>query len=194
VARLQEYKGFTVRGVAPAAPPDRWGRIVARAQVEASSGRVDLAQELIEEGLALADPEAGGASARADLLGPEARARARALGLWSDDRYKAISVRQTERLRDRIGHFVVVEGRVRSVGEREQRTYLNFGADWASDFTIVIAKRTWAAFLKRGTDAASLKGRIIRARGVLDDWQGPALAVSRPDAIEVLDDERERRP
>jgi hypothetical protein len=84
-----------------------------------------------------------------------------------------------------------VEGRIRNVGERRQRTYLNFGADWASDFTIVIPKRVFAALLlRRGLTAAALAGRAIRARGILEDWQGPALTVTLPEAIEFLDAHR----
>ena len=120
-------------------------------------------------------------------------ARERSLGVWADPRYKAVSVGQASRLRERIGRFTVVEGRVRSVGERPQRTYLNFGTDWASDFTIIIPKQAWTALLKRGWSAAALTGRAIRARGIVEDWQGPALTVTLPETIEVLDNRHKQR-
>jgi hypothetical protein len=80
-----------------------------------------------------------------------------------------------------------VEGRIRTVGERRQQTYLNFGSDWASDFTIIVPKRVWSLVQERGLSAAGLRGRRIRARGVLEDRQGPSMTVTAIDAIEVLE-------
>jgi hypothetical protein len=80
-------------------------------------------------------------------------------------------VNQSERLRERIGSFVLVEGRIRSIGERKQRTYLNFGGLWAEDFTIIISKTTWKQMSDRGMGAEALNGRRIRARGILQPWQ-----------------------
>jgi hypothetical protein len=88
---------------------------------------------------------------------------------------------------------VLVEGRIQSVGERQTRTYLNFGRDWASDFTIIIPKRTWGLMAAQGMTAAALKGRSVRARGVIEEWQGPALTVTAPAMIEILDHERGQR-
>jgi hypothetical protein len=64
---------------------------------------------------------------------------------------------------------------------------LNFGSDWASDFTIIIPKRVWSLVRERGLGAAALKGRRIRARGVLEDRRGPSMMVTAMDAIEVLE-------
>ena len=75
---------------------------------------------------------------------------------------------------------------MRSVGERRERTYLNFGSDWKQDLTITIRKRTWAIMRERGLSAASLKGRRVRARGVLEEWQGVAVEITAADMLEVL--------
>lgn len=172
---------------------DRWGRRPARLVLADGSGRLDLAQGLVEAGLALVDPGAADTFCGQDLLALEETARERGLGLWGSDRYKAVSVRQAEDLRGRIGQFVLVEGRVRSVGEREHRTYLNFGTDWASDFTIIIPKRSWGLMVGRGLTAKTLTGRLIRARGTLEDQGGPALMVTLPEMIETLHGEHGRQ-
>jgi hypothetical protein len=70
---------------------------------------------------------------------------------------------------------------------------LNFGSDWTSDFTIIIPKRAWTDMAARGIDAATLKGRRVRARGILEGWQGAALRIAVPEMIEVLDEKRQRR-
>jgi hypothetical protein len=43
---------------------------------------------------------------------------------------------------------------------------------------------------ERGLTAARLTGRLVRIRGVLEDRQGPALTLTEPDEIEILDEGR----
>ena len=136
---------------------DRWDRRSVRLRLSADSR--DLAQGLVEAGLALADPGTADAACPEDFLASEALARQRSLGLWADAGYKPIGTNQADRLKDRTGTFVIVEGRVRSVGERAQRTYLNFGGQWADDFTVIIPKKTWKRMMDRGIDAAAFRGR-----------------------------------
>lgn len=170
---------------------DRWNRVLAVLLVGEGGTCAPLASDLVRSGLAVWDPGPHGI-VLPGLRGHEEAARKRSLGLWAEDRYKAIPVRQVDRLRERVGRFVLVEGRVLSVGERRLRTYLNFGSDWTRDFTLIVPSRVWREMTARGVTAAALKGRRIRARGVLEEWQGPALAVTVPEAIEVLGNERQR--
>jgi hypothetical protein len=167
--------------------PDRWNRSPVRIRSPDTVPPLDWGHGLIEAGLAITDAGLDGAFCQPELLALEATARERRLGLWADDRYKPIDVNQPERLRDRIGNFVLVEGRVRSIGEREQRTYLNFGGHWAEDFTIIIPRKTWKQMSDRGMGAEALKGQQIRARGILQPWQGTAFSIVIPDMIERLE-------
>jgi hypothetical protein len=173
--------------------PDRWGRVPGRLLVATGRSRLDLAEGLVEEGLALVDPGEADRLCHPVLLALKAAARERGLGLWSGDRYKPVEAGNVERLLALEGRFALVEGRVRSVGERRHRTYLNFGADWERDLTITIPKRTWATMRDGGLTTESFKGRRIRARGVVEDRQGPALEITAPDLIEILDGGRARR-
>jgi hypothetical protein len=106
---------------------DRWDRLSVRIGSQGSGSALDWAHGLVEAGLAMVDAGPGGPFCQPELLAFEATARERRLGLWAEDRYKPLDVNQSEHLRDRIGTFVLVEGRVRSIGERKQRVYLNFG-------------------------------------------------------------------
>jgi hypothetical protein len=106
--------------------------------------------------------------------------------MWASERHLAIAAHDLTRLKTLIGRFAIVEGVVRSVGERRDRTYLNFGRDWKEDLTITIPKRTWATLGERGLSAAALKGKRIRARGVLEEWQGVAMEITAADMLEVL--------
>ena len=38
---------------------------------------------------------------------------------------------------------------------------------------------------ERGLSAAGLKGKRIRARGVLEEWQGVAMEITAADMLEV---------
>ena len=150
----------------------------------------DLSHILVEAGLAIVDPGPERVFCQPELLAFEETAREQRLGVWADARYNPIPAEQNELLRERVGSFVIVEGRVRSVGERKQTTYLNFGGHWAEDFTIVIPRKVWTLMAERGLDAASLKGRRIRARGILQTWQGTALTIEMPEMIERLEGNR----
>ena len=96
--------------------------------------------------------------AREDFLAIEAAARQRSLGVWADAGYKPIGTEQADRLKHRTGTFAIVEGRVRSVGERAQWTYLNFGGRWAEDFTVMIPKKTWKRLTQRGSGRCGVQG------------------------------------
>ncbi len=165
---------------------DRWNRRLLRARLVHAQG-LDLGHGLLEAGLAVVDPGTDHIFCQPELLALEETARERRLGLWADGRYNPILVDQTERLKERVGSFAIVEGRVRSVGERKQRTFLNFGGHWAEDFTIIIPRKTWMQMAERGISADSLKGRTLRARGILQSWQGIALTIELPEMIERLE-------
>ncbi|MBM1173147.1 thermonuclease family protein [Microvirga arabica] len=169
---------------------DRWNRVSVRIRSAGEAPALDWAHGLVEAGLALVDAGLDGVFCQPEFLALEATARERRLGVWADERYKPLDANQSERLRERIGSFVLVEGRVRSIGERKQRTYLNFGGLWAEDFTIIVPRTTWKQMLDRGVGAEALKGRQIRARGILQPWQGTAFSIVIPDMIERLEGDR----
>ena len=158
------------------------------------AGPVDLNRALVAVGLALVDAGEADRLCQGGLLAAEGRARDWGLGLWRLERYKPVAADDLERLKGLVGQFALIEGRVRSVGERQQRTYLNFGADWNTDLTITIPKRTWQTMRDRGVTAAYLRGRRVRARGMVEEWRGPAITIMAPEMLEIVDGESPRRP
>ena len=171
--------------------PDRWDRVAADVAL-AGQGGLDLAELLVGEGFAFVDPGSRDALCRNDLLAVEAGARRRRVGLWSDATWP-VAADDAERLGRAAGQFVIVEGRILSVGERRDRTYLDFGRDWSRDFTVVVPRRSWSAFAARGLSGAELRGRRVRVRGVLEVRRGPTMEITSPDVVEVLDGETRRR-
>jgi endonuclease YncB( thermonuclease family) len=188
-AVLASFEGRRVT-VAAIGEADRWGRLSAELALVGDAAPIDLAELLVGEGFALVDAGERDALCRPELLAVEERARQRRLGLWAGERYRPAQAGDGERLKSLVGRFGLVEGRVRSVGERRERTYLNFGPDWQTDLTVVIPKRTWAVLQSRGLSAAALRGRRVRVRGIVEEWQGVAVEIAAADMLELLGQER----
>ena len=172
-------------GVREVSPPDRWGRAAAHLDL-AGPTPIDLGELLVSEGLAIVDPGQRDLLCRPELLAAEARARQSRIGIWREARWpiRASAIDDLERA---VGTFAIVEGRVVSVGERRERTYLNFGRDWARDLNVMIPRRSWDALKVRGITAASLTGRVVRVRGLIEKRRTPTLDLTVPDMLEIVD-------
>lgn len=168
--------------------PDRWGRIRIDAALDGEA--TDLAGGLIAAGLAATDAGEGDALCRPALLALEQAARDEGRGIW---RAKAPDVRDGAALRVAVGRFVVAQGRLVGVGERPGRTYLDFVGRGQDGLTVTVSKRTWRQLRERGLSAATLKGRLVRVRGIVEVRQGPFLDIASADMIELLDEERAPR-
>ena len=181
--------------------PDRWGRLPARLYIpanEASAVPRELAPVLLSEGAAVALPEArpascgGGArTARSrtqavkapTLAGPAAVAPARAIA----GSETAIDGHDIAALKAHEGRLVLLEGRIASVGERAQRTYLNFSRRRGEAASIVLSTTLWREMKDAGWTATGLGGKRLRARGVLSGRDGLLLDVTSKLALEVVD-------
>ena len=181
-AWLEARRGARL-ALVPRGQPDRWGRERVDAQVEGED--LDLAGGLIEAGLAYADAGEVDALCRPALLIVEAAARARRRGIWAAP---LPSIGDGAALRALAGRFAVLEGRVRHVGERSARTYLDFAARGEDGLTVTVTKRTWRMMRARGLSADTLEGRRVRVRGILEIWRGPTLEAATAEAVEVLGD------
>ncbi|GJE39973.1 thermonuclease family protein [Methylobacterium persicinum] len=168
--------------VVPRGLPDRWGR--ERVDALTPDG-TDLAGDLVEAGLAAADPGEADALCRPSLRLVEDTARRRRLGLWRDTPPAADDGAALRRL---AGRYAVVEGRIRHVGERNARTYLDFVPRGADGLTVTVTKRTWRRMAARGLSADSLHDRRVRVRGFIEIRRGPVIAAATPEALEVLDE------
>jgi endonuclease YncB( thermonuclease family) len=186
---LRSFHGSPVEVAALAGEPDRWGRLAAILTVPSDAGPIDLNRGLVAAGLAMVDAGEADRLCQPELLGAEARARELRLGLWRSDRYKPVAAADLETLRSRIGQFALVEGRIRSVGERSRRTYLNFGGDWKRRFhdhnsATNLVEHARARPLSRGLarQAGSGAGHDRGVAGPGDDHHG-ARNARNPDEV-----------
>ncbi len=188
---LERLQGLVGAAVTVSAEPvaDRWGR---HASEIARDGR-DVAAGLVDSGLAMIDVGGAAALCRPGLWIREEEARRLRLGLWAAGGERPVWTGDTAALAARRGRFTILEGRVRSVGERRWRTYLNFGSDWSADTTVVVPRRVWDGLVRQGWSAASLRGKRVRARGFVEDRRGPSVEIATVEMIEIWDVDRWRR-
>lgn len=116
-----------------------------------------------------------------NLLKAENDARNAKIGcVWS----KKFTVNKASDIKH-TGEFMIVEGRVLDVYESRENTYLNFGADWKTDFTVRIENKNKAF---GGFDATAYKGKTIRVRGFVSYYNGPSMTLKHPLLLEDIND------
>jgi endonuclease YncB( thermonuclease family) len=166
--------GYADRGT------DRHGDLIAYVFV----GEAWAQAELVNQGLARVATRTDMRRCATALLQREATARKAKRGIWANEFYR---VRKPDELKPDIGTFQLVEGKVISARIGRERTYLNFGADYRTDFTITIAARDKKRLAKEGIDPASWNGKTVRVRGWLTLLNGPEIELTHGEQIEVLD-------
>lgn len=119
----------------------------------------------------------------AEMLRLESEARTAKRGIWALRFYAVRAPAETTRL---IGSFQLVEGRVVKAAKVKGTVYLNFGADWRSDFTAAAGADALRLFRKAGVDPLAFEGRVVRVRGWLKQLNGPLIALSHPEQIEAV--------
>lgn len=140
-----------------------------------------LQEAVLREGLAIVDGAGATRELMPRLLEIEAVARETETGLWKDRRYQ---VRQADAMVDTLYQFAIVEGTIRETRKISSTVYLNFGEDWRTDFTVVLASPVRRLFKKIDTDPLALVGSRVRVRGWIQNMNGPMIELSNPQALE----------
>lgn len=159
---------------------DRHGRLLAQVFVDG----VWVQRAMVAAGAARVRTLPGGRRCAGPLLEEEETARTAKRGLWALPEYR---VRGVADLDADIGTFQIVEGTVVAVAASRGRVFLNFGADYRSDFTITIAPRDRKRLAKDGVVPESWSGKRIRARGWLSRLNGPELELTHPEQIQIVE-------
>ncbi|MGV8998013.1 MAG: thermonuclease family protein [Parvibaculaceae bacterium] len=170
-------------------PNDRYG--VLQGVLARADGSL-VEEELVRQGLARVSPRADMRLCLSDLLHVEAEARANRRGLWAEPANQPLAATDIAALEAREGQFVLVEGVVTDAIIRGGRLYLNFDADWRTDFTVTVAAGDARLFrdqrLKAKTGARpAMKGARVRVRGVLMRYNGPEMILTTPEQLEFLE-------
>jgi endonuclease YncB( thermonuclease family) len=175
-------KGHAVSLRVTAHDHDRNGRLLAHALRDDG---LWIEAELVREGWARVYTFPDNREFAADLLALERDARKAHRGLWNNA-YYAVRSPDPKALLKNLNTYQLVEGKVVNAADVRGRTYLNFGTDIDTDFTVAIAKNALPLFAQARLDPLALKGRTIRVRGFIREYKGPIIDVDEPEQIEVL--------
>src|SRR5262245_14452041 len=169
------------RTVTIAAGPgrDRYGRTVAQVFVEERW----VQALLLQAGEVRAAADLASAACAKALLAAEAKGRESRQGQWRGP----FRVRDPDDLRNRVGSFQIVEGNVVTATVTRGRAFINFGADYRTDFTVTIDPEDMRAFRQAKFDVPALAGKRIRVRGWVEFYNGPEITLTTPEAIEILE-------
>lgn len=163
---------------------DRHGRLLAH--LFDPRGRW-IQGEMLSRGLARVYTFADNRTRAAEMLALERAARAAGRGIWAHPHYRIRDAADAVGLSRLAGTFQIVEGQVRDAALVRRRLYLNFGADWRTDFTVTAAPRHRRSFAAEGDPVARYQGRRVRVRGWLKRFNGPMIEADHPERIELLD-------
>jgi len=164
--------------------PDRWGRWPSKLfiPVDRPGGeRQELALILQRNGAALPLPEPLASPC------PAAPVQATLSSTPSPSRPVAIDGHDLAAVKAQEGRYVMLEGRIASVGERSQRTYLNFSRRPGEAASIVVSRALWRELKGAGWTTGSLGGKRVRAYGVLFGRDGLLLETTSRAALELID-------
>ncbi len=147
---------------------DRYGRSIITSTIE---------ETMLREGVAIFYASDG--EIPASWKAAERSARECKSGLWSVEG-RSITV---ENAAQHVADFVVVSGTITRIYESKKATYLNFGEDWHSDFSITIPAKYRRSVKPQ---LAALKaGSKVEVRGVIHEENGPMMTLTHADNFEI---------
>ncbi|MEX2452134.1 MAG: thermonuclease family protein [Rhodospirillales bacterium] len=158
---------------------DRHGRLLAHL----FDGHTWIQGELLRLGMARVYSFPDNRSRVEAMLTLERDARAAKRGIWADPFYAIRSPKEAEK---HIGTFQIVRGRVIDTAKVRTQVYINFTADWRSDFTIAVRARALRLFREAGVDPLTFKGKVVQVRGWLRRRNGPMIEATHPEQIEMI--------
>lgn len=169
---------------------DRYGKRLAQAFVEASAdaaGSIWVQGALLRSGHARAYALPGHADCIDALIAAEAVARSAERGIWANPVYAPRSAHRPGELAKEALAYELVEGRVRRASRGRAHLFISFGGRRRGAFTVIVPGTLATDHPAWSASVLDLAGKRIRVRGWIVDRDGPAIEISHPSEIELLD-------
>lgn len=161
-------------------PRDRHGRLLAHM---VRHDGVWLQGSLLKAGMARVYTFPDNTKLASEMLTIERRARGTRSGIWTLSHY---ALRRAEKQTwPRGTGFEIVQGVVKNVNNVRGTYYLNFGADWKTDFTVTIPPRWRHTFDKAGIDPMHYANKNILVRGWVRKRNGWMITATHPQQLET---------
>ncbi len=173
------------------AKTDRYGRYQGFIEIEGVTG--SLQQALVKLGLAQVDMPADAKGCGMSLLADENRARGAGAGFWGRGLFATRKADDGATLLPLIGTFQIMQGTVADAVEARGAVTLTFiTGETKAAFRVLLDAKSVKLFTAPAIGPAKLKGKSIRVRGWLTYRNGPALHITHPEQLEILEDENRR--
>lgn len=163
---------------------DRYGRLLAHLFMEDGTW---IQGEMLKRGMARVYSFADNRSIISDMLEIEKNALNEKRGIWNLDYYK---IKPQEISGKYTNSFQIISGKIVEVATIRSNTYLNFGDDYKTDFTIVVPTKVKRMFEKKDINLSDLEDKNIFVRGWLKYYNGPSINLTHPEQLVM--DQRER--
>lgn len=162
---------------------DRYGRLLAHVYTEKGQW---VNKMLIDLGLAHVYTFPDNRSHGKTLIKHENIAKKQKVGMWAHPRWKTYT--QVGGIPDSaIGQFNHYEGKVVSAKRVRDRTYLNFGDNWRTDFSVEIPSRFEELFKQSGIDIEKdYTGKKLQIRGVFMPVNGILVRATHPEQLTII--------
>lgn len=166
---------------------DKVGRVNRLTQIlgHMTCGKDDIWIQgtLIAEGLARVRTTPENKQLSGAMLKLESAARDKKLGLWA---VPTNAVLTPDTAKKYTNGFAIVEGTVYTTAQNKESIFLNFTSDWKTDFSIGVPAKLRRDFSKLRIDPMSLKGKKIRVRGWMRDYNGPYIELDHAEQLEMI--------
>ena len=162
------------------ASPSRWRE--KRVQARLAGEEMTLQEALVTAGAARVAPQTDNYDLIDKLLRLEKEAREDRRGLWALGAYRIFNAADAT---SAIGGYHLVEGEVFQASEARGRFYINFNADFRTDFTASAPARSYRRWMKDDAFAIG-EGTLLRIRGFVARVNGPSIELQHVKQIEWL--------
>lgn len=178
--------GKTVKLAFAGRRTDRYGRLLAHVFVRNGTAEEWVQGAMLAYGNARAYGLPGNFACAGELLAHEAQARQNRTGLWNNGVYRLLHADKPSTLLAMRGKYGLVVGTVMSLGQAKGATYLNFGADWKTDFTGRIARSVLLNHPELSGTLEALRGKRVIVRGWIERRNGPLIDIADPSQVELV--------
>lgn len=162
------------------------------AHVVRKDGHVWVQGAMIANGLARAMPTPVNPELAEKMYALENEAISTEKGLWAKDSKHHLLAADAPV--EPLGRIVVVEGVVQKISTLSNTTYLNFGPDWRSDFTIGIPTAVRQQMTRQNIDLFKLQGQKLRVRGWIREYNGPYIELEHPVLLQRIESNDAKKP
>ncbi|PCI64198.1 MAG: hypothetical protein COB37_02185 [Kordiimonadales bacterium] len=104
-------------------------------------------------------------------------------GLWKTQGMRPVWERDGNL---RPGWFQIIRGKVLAAKKLKAKSFLNFGVDRNTDFTVEIPRSLYRQLKGQGADPLSFEGNWIEARGWVEWAGGPKIILTNANHIRVI--------